>query len=365
MGHEATKALTQGPQKVNGDRPSFCYPYRMRNHYYAIPVLLVLGLPACKTPQPKTPSSDADPQGDTAKGLLAERFVSAVDLGEKFDELLESPRVSEAGNRLWARLENDPELGAQGNAYLARTFSKPEFIQALQAMMVNQMGGEFSEEKFNAHFDQRIDTLIDHPEADALWDAAVETPRVERAIEVWSRRVSHTPELATAILSFATESHWREVWRQRMAPTRSDEALIQWLTGYIESDRAKPLIQALGGALIEDPLLEQLLIDLIDHPVLFRILKGRLLVLIQSPDFLNAADRCLLSLLEGRPFLEQLDALRALIQSEALTAAMGGLFVDASREPALNALISATLVQLVENLRANEDLAKQLTIVET
>lgn len=336
----------------------------MQPRYSITLIPAILAFTACKTPQPQTPSSGSELQGGGANSLLAERFVSAVDLDEKFDALLESPRVSDAGNRLWAKLENDPELGALGNAYLARTFSKPELIQALQGIIINQLGGELNEEQFNAQFDERIDTLIDHPEADALWDAAMETPSVNRAIENWSRKVSQTNELAAAVLAFVTESHWRDVWRQRMAPTRTDEVLIQWLVEYLEAESAKPLIQALGSSLIEDPLLEQLVVDIVDHPVLFRILKRRLMALLQAPDFLSAADRCLLSLFEGRPLQEQLNALRGLLLSESAIGTMEGIFTDASDEPTLNSLVSDALVQLVGNLRENKELAKKLALVE-
>ena len=132
---------------------------------------------------------------------------------------------------------------------------------------------------------------------------------------------------------------------------------------YLASDAGTPLTERIGLALLEDPTLEQLFVDLLNHPDLTRILKRRALALLQAHDFSLAADVFLLGVVEGRPLDQQLTAVKALLGTESTRTALRGVFADVSQAPALNALVVDALVHMLQNLRHNRELARELASI--
>src|SRR5690606_30681463 len=96
-----------------------------------------------------------------------------------------------------------------------------------------------------------------------------------------------------AVDALVVDRTWRKTWKRYVGVTTSDEELFQRLDAFLMSAEGSELADALGVALLSDPNAEQLLVDLLDHPELFQIVKVRLLELLQAPDFVKAGDECL------------------------------------------------------------------------
>ncbi len=165
-------------------------------------------------------------------------------------------------------------------------------------------------------------------------------------------------------MAFFVDPVWKKVWRRHVGHTTNDDEMVERLNRYFDSEAGTRLVQGVGSALVEDSALEQMLVDLLDHPDLTRVLRKHALALLRDPGFIRAADAALLSVFRGRPLEEQRSRLRALLITQSVQDAVAGVFADAAREPRLNAVMVGGLLQMVENLRVNVSLARELGSIE-
>jgi hypothetical protein len=323
------------------------------------PLLLCL---SCTKAPSETPLGGEEARRRAATRVsLAQRFVTRSGLEERFEELLESPRVADAGRRLWSRLEQDPELAAAGSAYLERTLAEPPFRRAFSKLASEHP--DWTEQQFAGLLQQRFAALTTSPAYDALFEKAFQQQAIEQSIQAWATQLAETERLIEAIVAFFLARDWQPVWRQRVGHTSGDTELLERLNTYLAGDAGTRLAEQIGMAIVEDPALEQLLVDLLEHPQLTRVLKGRALALLGAREFALAADECLLGVFEGRSMQQQLAALQALLAAAATQSALVGIFDDVARAPAINALIVDALVEMLRNLSNNRKLARQLSSI--
>jgi hypothetical protein len=128
------------------------------------------------------------------------------------------------------------------------------------------------------------------------------------------------------------------------------------------SERGARLGERIALALVEDPALEEMLAQLLSAADFFAIVRGQLLGLLRSREFARAADACLLEVLEGREFERQLLALERLLHTLAVQQAVQNTFVLLERSRQVDAILLSGITRMLDNLRRNQQLARDLTV---
>lgn len=287
-------------------------------------------------------------------------MVPATGWQGRLGEVFASPRVGSAGEALWERLSNDRQLAAAGEAYLQRTFAQPRFARLVQHF--SEQHPDFTDAQFGDLMQQRVDSFTGQPAYDSTFADAFATPTVMQAMQRWLGTIAYEQQLGEALVAFVTDPNWQPVWRSHLGVTVNSAELMAALSAEMGSERGARLGERIALALVEDPALEEMLAQLLSAPDFFAIVRGQLLGLLRSREFARAADACLLEVLEGREFERQLLALERLLHTLAVQQAVQNTFVLMERSRQVDAILLSGITRMLDNLRRNQQLARDLTV---
>lgn len=323
-------------------------------------LVVATGCVACGSAPSNAPLSAEEAQRRQAtRASVAQHFVSGAELDEKLDAVFERPAVEAAGEALWTKIENDPQLAAAGERFIARAFAGERLAALIQSLASEHPN--WSEQQFSAFLEQRVEVLTESPEYDAEFDRLVESPVVEEGVEVWASRIAEDERLIAAVQRFFVSPRWRDVWTARLGETEQEHELMEKLDAYLVSDEGAGVARRIGLAIVDDPALEQMLVDLLGHASVMDVVAAQLLAVLDDPEVAEAADELMYLCFSGEPLAKQVLALRRTLETDAVQKAFADVFLEAARRPEIHDSFISAFLQVVEHLENDEKLVAELS----
>lgn len=316
---------------------------------------IVLAVSACSSSQPPAePSSTA-----ATRDSFTNTWLADVSLDEKFSTLFESPEVVAAGQRLWAKLQADPSLQRSGASIIAQLTQSPQFAELARRLATEHP--DWGEEEFGDHFVGAVDELSERPEYDEAFRRLVATPSSQAALQEWALSFTVGDKLALTLGEFFAEPDWRKIWQRRVGPTTDTAELVSRVDSYLVSERGAEDATAVGHAVLDDPRVSQMLAELLDSPLVTRVLLQRCRKLLESPDFQRDATAALLAVFSREPLEVQIRVLDEMLQAPPVQKMLEGVLLDLAGQPELHELVVTRMSAILRDLTDNQELKAQLS----
>jgi len=338
----------------------FLLGYLARRARRGVVLLVAVSAAACASGAPSNAplSAEEAQRRQATRASVAQHFVSGASLEKRLDAVFERPAVEAAGEALWTKIESEPRLGAAGERFVARAFAGERLASLIQSLAAEHP--DWSEEQFSAFLERRVEVLTESPQYDAEFDRLVESPVVEEGIEVWATRIAEDERLIAAVQRFFVSAKWRPVWSSRVGETDEEHVLMEKLDAYLVGDEGAAVARRMGLAIVEDPALEQMLVDVLAHPAVLEVIAAQLLVVLDDPGVGEAADELMYQMFAGEPLADQVAALRRTLETPAFQKAFAALFSEAAKRPEIHDVFIAAFIDIVDHLENDEKLVAEL-----
>ncbi|MCA9706731.1 MAG: hypothetical protein KDK70_12845 [Myxococcales bacterium] len=250
-----------------------------------LPWLAVAALLGCARPSRGTeppPRATVEP---LSLALVGEGGGALADRGA-LDRLLEAPEVTAAGQRLLARLADDPALEPLYRGFMADLLQQPALLEAMAAMAARSPG--LSIDELSAQVVTRLSEGIDGPVFDAALDGSLDRlldqPSVDAAFGRLTSALIDRARLSERLSALLRQ--WQPELEAAVGVPMSDDRFLERFEAHVSApQRSARLRELLRARVEEQPRIRQGLAALLDDEAFFRACAHLLQRVLESPGF--------------------------------------------------------------------------------